>query len=146
MKTLIFLLAGIILSISAEAKTEENNSETESSTGISFYQGTWEEALQKAQKEGKPIFLDVSASWCSVCKKLEAKTFSDIEVGKFYNSNFINVALDGEKGEGIGLAEKYHVKKYPGLIFINPVGDVISQTAGFRNPKQLIDMGKKIID
>ncbi len=62
-------------------------------TGISFHQGTWDEALQMAREEGKPIFPDISASWCGPCKRLKANTFTDPEVGKLFNIGFFNVLL-----------------------------------------------------
>jgi thioredoxin-related protein len=77
---------------------------------------------------------------------LKARTFPNQEVGKFYNANFINVAVDGEKGEGIELAQKYKIRGYPNLIFIDSNGTLIAQTAGFRNPKQFIELGKQIVN
>ncbi|MGC9354522.1 MAG: thioredoxin family protein, partial [Mariniphaga sp.] len=47
-----------------------------SKTGITFHQGNWKEALETAKKENKPIFLDISASWCAPCKLLKANTFT----------------------------------------------------------------------
>ena len=38
--------------------------------GIEFFHGTYEEALQKAQAEGKQIFVDVYTSWCGPCKMI----------------------------------------------------------------------------
>lgn len=146
MKTIIFLLSGIFLTALAIAENNSADSNSKEEQGISFHQGTWEEALQIAEKEGKPIFLDISAGWCSACKKLKSKSFPDKEVADFYNSNFVNVALDGEKGEGIKLAEKYDVQKYPGLIFIDSSGKVIAQTAGYQSPKQLLKIGKEILE
>ncbi|MFW5756404.1 MAG: thioredoxin fold domain-containing protein [Tangfeifania sp.] len=54
--------------------------------------------------------------------------------------------VDGEKGEGIELARKYKIRGYPTLIFLDSSGEVIAQTAGFRNPEQFIDIGKQIIN
>jgi len=145
MKTLTILFAGILLSGILFANVFNNKSETKNETGIAFHQGTWDEALQLAKKEGKPIFLDISASWCGPCKMLKARTFPNEDVGKFYNANFINVAVDGEKGEGVVLARKFRIQGYPSLIYIDSNGELIAQTAGYRNPKQLIDIGKQII-
>jgi thioredoxin 1 len=124
----------------------ENISGNETETGISFHEGTWEEALKLAEEEGKPIFLDISASWCGPCKKLKASTFPDEEVGKFYNANFINVMVDGEKGEGIELARKFEIRGYPSLIFVDSNGELIAQTTGYRNPEQFIEIGEVIIN
>jgi thioredoxin 1 len=145
MKTLTILFAGVFLAGTLFASPFINSPESKNETGIAFHRGTWDEALQKAKVEGKPIFLDISASWCGPCKKLKSKTFPDSEVGEFYNANFINVAFDGEIGEGIELARKYKIKGYPSLIYIDSNGQLIAQTAGYRNPKQLIDIGKQII-
>lgn len=146
MKTLMILFAGILITTLAYAKPWKSNPETKNKTGITFHQGTWDEAVQLAKKEGKPIFLDISASWCGPCKMLKSRTFPNEEVGEFYNANFINVAVDGEKGEGVELARTYRIQGYPSLIYIDKNGQLIAQTAGYRNPKELIDIGKQIIN
>lgn len=146
MKRTLFMLSAIILIILTSAKIPEPGPETKDETGIAFHQGTWDEALQLANKQSKPIFLDISASWCGPCKMLKSKTFPNQEVGEFYNANFINVAVDGEKGEGIALAKKYKIKGYPSLLFINSSGDIVAQTTGYRNPKQFIEIGKQVVN
>jgi thioredoxin 1 len=77
---------------------------------------------------------------------LKSRTFPDAEVGQFYNSNFINVAVDGEEGEGVELAQKYQIRAYPSLIFVDGNGKVIAQTAGYHNAKEFLDLGKQIIN
>ena len=146
MKRIAFLITMVLIAFTSYAGPSESDSNTEKEAGIQFHKGTWKEALQKAEKEGKPVFLDISASWCGPCKMLKSRTFPDDEVGEFYNANFINVAVDGEKGEGIELARKYKIRGYPTLIFLDSNGKVIAQTAGYRNPEQFIDIGKQIIN
>ena len=146
MKTVTILFLGMFLATLTFAKSTETKSQNSTESGIAFHKGTWAEALQIAEKAGKPIFLDISASWCGPCKMLKSRTFPNDEVGKFYNAKFINVAVDGEKGEGAGLARKYNIKGYPTLIFLDSKGEIIAQTAGYRNPKQFIELGKKVIN
>jgi thiol:disulfide interchange protein len=146
MKTKLLILAGLFLFVFSSAKPGVSDSEAKKETGIAFHEGTWEEALQKAKAEGKPVFLDVYASWCGPCKMLKARTFTNEKVGEFYNAHFINVAVDGEKGEGLELARKYKVRGYPTLLFIDSEGKVIAQTAGYRNPKQFIQIGEQVIN
>lgn len=112
--------------------------------GIQFHKGSWEEALLLAKKENKLIFLDIYATWCGPCKQLKKRTFSNAEVGKFYNQNFINVAFDGEKGDGKMLMQKYNLRSFPSLLFIDGNGKVYGQTVGFHNSSQLIELGQKI--
>jgi thiol:disulfide interchange protein len=111
--------------------------------GIQFHNGTWEEALQLAKKENKLIFLDIYATWCGPCKKLKANTFSNTEVGSYYNQNYINVAFDGEQGEGAMLMQKYGLRSFPSLLFIDGNGKVVGQTVGYHNPSQFLELGQK---
>ena len=145
MKTRTMIISGLMFLMLTTIKTANAHSEANDNPGIKFHQGSWEEALKKAKKERKPVFLDISASWCGPCKMLKSRTFPNKEVGEFYNANFINVAVDGEKGEGLTLARKYKIKGYPALIFLNSNGELIAQTAGYRNPKQFINVGKQVI-
>lgn len=145
MKNSLVIFAGIALLMLAVANTFGTGSGTKSENGIAFHQGSWNEALALAKKENKLVFLDISASWCSPCKMLKSRTFPNSEVGTFYNENFINVAVDGEEGEGIDLARKYHIRGYPSLIFVNGNGDVVAQTAGYHNPKEFIELGEEVI-
>jgi len=146
MKQFILFITGMILFVAASANTDITETELKKEAGIEFHQGSWSEALKKAQQEKKPVFLDVYATWCGPCKMLKARTFPNEEVGEFYNANFINVAVDGEKGEGLELARKYKVRGYPTLLYIDSEGKVIAQTAGYRNPKQFIQIGEQVIN
>lgn len=113
--------------------------------GIAFQNKTWDEVLQLAEKEQKYIFLDVYASWCGPCKMLKRTTFSDSNVGSFYNENFINVAFDAEKGEGINIAQQYRVSGYPTLMFITPEGKVVRSVMGYHNSDQLLKLGGQFV-
>lgn len=135
----------IFIAIVAEAKDPESLTDNEDISGIEFHSGTWKEALEKAEKEGKPIFLDISASWCGPCKMLKINTFSDAEVGKYYNENFINVLIDGEKGEGPFLAGKYRISGYPTMIYLNSKGEIIARTSGYKDPEVFLEMGKTVL-
>ncbi|GIV34220.1 MAG: hypothetical protein KatS3mg031_1755 [Chitinophagales bacterium] len=114
----------------------------ETDTGIQFFKGSWEEALQKAAAEGKPVFLDIYASWCGTCKKLKRVTFANEEAARFFNAHFINVELDGEKGEGKMLAERFGVRSYPSLFVISKDGSVVKYSAGYLSPSELIQFGE----
>lgn len=123
--------------------TEKNVAALQKS-GIAFEEGSWSDALAKAKKENKLIFLDISASWCGPCKQLKKTTFTDANVGKYFNKRFINVELDGEVGDGIALVEKYRLQGYPTLYFINSDGNVVSQTTGFLPPAEFLKFGESI--
>lgn len=111
--------------------------------GINFYDRSWQEVLQKARTEHKLIFLDVYASWCGPCKMLRRQTFTDREVGDFYNSNFVNASFDGEKDDGVMLARKFRVEGYPALFILDGDGNILSSTMGYQSPRELIKFGRQ---
>lgn len=117
--------------------------------GISFLEGIpLEEALLKAEKENKLIFIDCYTSWCGPCKALSDKTFSLEEVGMFFNNEFINVKYDMEKGEGKKVYEKFKkiIPGFPTMLLINAKGEAVHSIVGFRDGKTLIQEVKAGLD
>ena len=110
--------------------------------GIEFFTGTWKQAVEKAQKENKPIFMDVYAKWCGPCKLLKKNTFTNKNVAVFYNKNFINISFDAEKGEGAEIATQLGVTAFPTLFYFNKNGKPVLYSLGYHEPGQLIEAGK----
>jgi uncharacterized protein YyaL (SSP411 family) len=55
-----------------------------------------EEALEKARRENKPIFLSIGYSTCYWCHVMERMVFSDEETGRAMNEHFVNIKVDRE--------------------------------------------------
>lgn len=116
------------------------------SQGIEFDHGTFNEALVKAKKENKLIFMDCYTTWCGPCKYLSKNIFTQKEVGDFYNKNFVNLKMDCEKGEGPALATKFGVNSYPSLLFIDANGNAIHKLVGGMPAEDLIKGGKAALN
>ncbi|AFU58231.1 protein of unknown function DUF255 [Candidatus Nitrososphaera gargensis Ga9.2] len=56
-----------------------------------------EEALERAKKEDKPIFLSVGYSACHWCHVMAHESFEDDEIAKIMNEHFINIKVDREE-------------------------------------------------
>ncbi|KXK12084.1 MAG: hypothetical protein UZ14_CFX002002438 [Chloroflexi bacterium OLB14] len=56
-----------------------------------------EEALSKAKKEDKPIFMSIGYSACHWCHRMREETFEDEEIAKYMNEHFINIKVDREE-------------------------------------------------
>lgn len=141
MKIITGMFLVILLVASGHSKAEIK---PELAFGLQFRKNTFSEALQMAKKENKLIFLYVNAPWCGPCIELKMTTFRSKAVGEQYNPAFVNISLNGEKGDGPALALKYRVRGYPTFLFINSDGKVVYRTDGFLNAKNFLDLGEKI--
>jgi uncharacterized protein len=56
-----------------------------------------EEAFTKARKENKPIFLSVGYSTCHWCHVMERESYSDPQIAKIMNANFVSIKVDREE-------------------------------------------------
>nr|XP_012233757.1 PREDICTED: spermatogenesis-associated protein 20 isoform X1 [Linepithema humile] len=56
-----------------------------------------DEALEKAKKENKMIFLSVGYSTCHWCHVMEKESFENEEIAQIMNEHFINIKVDREE-------------------------------------------------
>lgn len=109
--------------------------------GIEFlHEKSWKEILAQAKKEEKLIFMDAYAEWCGPCKKMARDVFTEKEVGDYFNAHFVNVKMDMEKGDGIGLSVDFGIQAYPTLLFLNSDGKVVHRAVGYHTSDLLIDL------
>ena len=69
----------------------------------------------------------------------------DKKVADFFNQNFVNLAVDTEKGEGIKLAEKWEVDVYPTLLILDYNGEIVDRKMGYVDAKDLLAFGQNLI-
>lgn len=80
---------------------------------------TYKDALIQAQKENKPIFIMLYATWCPHCNTMKTSVFNDSKVLDFLNKNYICVWKNIEKEEGIAIKEKFNTSGLPFFLFID---------------------------
>jgi len=142
-----FFPAGLMIALLLLLHPHDGKAQAGQKTGdkkasqINFIENSWGEALKQAAAKKKYIFVDAYATWCGPCKMLKATTFKNKDVIAFYNSNFINVAMDMEKGQGPELAAQWGLQAYPTLIIFNAKGKPVYGTVGFIKPNDLIKFG-----
>ncbi|NIS73969.1 MAG: DUF255 domain-containing protein [Deltaproteobacteria bacterium] len=56
-----------------------------------------EEAIEKARREDKPIFLSIGYSTCHWCNVMEKESFANPEVARVMNENLVSIKLDREE-------------------------------------------------
>ncbi|MDX2302515.1 MAG: thioredoxin family protein [Microscillaceae bacterium] len=111
---------------------------------ISFFQGSWEQALIEAKKQGKFLFVDAYATWCGPCKYMDKNVFTDAEVAAYYNSNFISYKMDVDKETET--AEKYGISAMPTYLFVDAAGEVVFRKTGAMGIPEFIQLGKSALE
>ncbi|SMO42123.1 Thioredoxin-like [Saccharicrinis carchari] len=114
--------------------------------GIEFGHGTLQEALAKAKKENKIVFMDCYTTWCGPCKYLAKNVFTQKEVGDFFNKNFVNVKMDMESEAGKPLMGKYNVSAFPTLLWLDSDGNIQHKSLGASDAEALLLTAKTAAD
>jgi uncharacterized protein YyaL (SSP411 family) len=55
------------------------------------------EAFETAQRENKPILLDIGAVWCHWCHVMDRESYEDPEVARIINQNFVAIKVDRDE-------------------------------------------------
>ncbi|MFD1257092.1 thioredoxin family protein [Mucilaginibacter terrae] len=135
------LVCLLMLSCNAPVSMAQNNG----SSQINFTATTWADALKQAAAQNKYIFVDAYATWCGPCKMLKATSFKNGKAAALFNQNFVNVALDMEKGSNPQLAQQWGMRAYPTLIIFDSKGKIVLNTVGFISGKDLVRFGEEAL-
>jgi len=88
-----------------------------------------EEAFAAAQRENKPILLDIGAVWCHWCHVMDRESYDDPEVAQIVNERFIAIKVDRDERPDIDSRYQLAVSAltgqggWPLTAFLTPDGE-----------------------
>ena len=98
-----------------------------------------EQALKLAEDQKKLVVVDVTASWCPPCRKMDQEVYPNPEFIEFARRQvFMRVDADDDP-EGRKVAGRYNVHAYPTLLVLNARGEEVQRLTGGRSVRQLIE-------
>lgn len=124
---------------------------------------SWEEATEiVASDNSKKVFIDVYTDWCGWCKRMDRDTFSNPEVARYMNDNFLMVKLDGEEREDIEFKGRtfkyvpsgrrgYHELaatimrgrlSYPTVVFMDEQMNLITPVPGYQKAQPFLNIAR----
>jgi len=111
---------------------------TSAPLGLEAYKD-FEEGVTVAKASGKPIMLDFTGWACVNCRKMEEQVWSEPEIFKVINEEFVLISLYVDDRKELHEAEKFNYLKPSGRVkVIKTVGDkwATFQTVNFQNNSQ----------
>jgi uncharacterized protein len=87
-----------------------------------------EEAFATAQRENKPVLLDIGAVWCHWCHVMDRESYESAEVAGIINQNFIAVKVDRDERPDVDSRYQLAVSAisgtggWPLTVFLTPDG------------------------
>jgi len=99
------------------------------------------EAFKKAVTENKPILLAISAVWCHWCHIQDKTTYSDHDVVRIVNREYVPIRVDNDKRPDIN--RRYNMGGWPTTVFLSPDGEVIAGGT-YIPPEEMKDALRKV--
>ncbi len=100
------------------------------------WRGNWEEALEEAKKDNRPILLEFFLEGCPHCQRLHRETHTDAAVAAAVNEGYIPVRIEGRSR--MDLVQKLEVPGAPTTIVFSPEGKELRRFAGFFPPQEYL--------
>src|SRR6056297_83498 len=96
-----------------------------------------DQVWEDADRENKPVFVDIYATWCGPCKWMDANVFAAEEAGNYMNAKFINVKMDGESEFGRAFALQSGLSAYPSFFLFNSGQTLMNTVVGAKPWEEL---------
>ena len=109
---------------------------------ISIPPQSFEEVVATAQEEQTPILVEIYASWCPYCQRMQNTVYSHSTVQEYLDDNFTYVRLNSDTTGGnhtyanrtlttSQLASVLGARGVPTTVFMKPDGTPIARQPGF---------------
>ncbi|MBO0938953.1 hypothetical protein J2I47_20540 [Fibrella sp. HMF5335] len=98
--------------------------------GIVFETGTWADAVKKARKQKKLLFLHFDTRACDGCADVASMAFNSPLTREKFGQNFISYRIDGTTGIGKELVDLYEVECLPSSIYLDTDENPLARFCG----------------
>ena len=94
---------------------------------VNFLNSNIEDAKHSANTEGKLVFVNFYARWCTPCNWMNETTFKDKTVVELLNNNFIAVKMNIDEEKGFEMKKQYEIRYLPTILILNSKGQVVDR-------------------
>lgn len=114
----------------------------------------WKELKKKAKQEQKLIFLDLYATWCGPCKKMDKEVYSNESLSAFMNKGFVcaKLQIDSTAADNEEVKRNYsfvhdllleqRISSVPAFLFFDTNGNLLHREDGYKSTDQFMEVCK----
>src|SRR5215472_4765928 len=96
-------------------ETPFNSVKAEQSDRVDIAWQSWSDsAFEKAQRENKPVILDLEAVWCHWCHVMDHETYGNPAIAKLLKEHFVTLKVDQDSRPD--LSSRYQEYGWPATI------------------------------
>ncbi|QGJ70255.1 Hypothetical protein PBC10988_19500 [Planctomycetales bacterium 10988] len=96
---------------------------------------SYEEGLQTARRQGRPMLVFFTAEWCSYCHQMMEEALSDTRIVA-QSQDFICVLVDADKEPEV--CKTFQISGFPTVQFLSPQGTPLNRLVGSRPAEQVL--------
>lgn len=98
-----------------------------------------ETALEKSKKTGKPILADLSAIWCSSCRRLDSEVLANDAVKAKIQSKYLFARIEYESEEGQAFMKRHQLRGFPNLLTLDSDGKRLKRLPTTFSPETFLE-------
>jgi len=101
-------------------------------------------ASNVAKSSNKLIMVDIALTTCPPCRYLAEKVYTDPEVSKYINENFVPVFYLADQDALPATVQNYFTGSTPTILFLKPNGELVYSMIGARPPQTFLKILKEV--
>ena len=141
--TVIALIVILIFSFAAMKNAPVLSDQKYAYLGELTWYKSFEEGLEIAEKENKPVLVYFWAVWCQFCEKLETITYPDEQVKASLERDFVLIAIDLDDNKEV--SNSFGVSYPPAEVFLDSSGREITRVPGYIDPEGFLSTMNEVL-
>lgn len=134
----VFIMLAYLLPASLMATPEPPTDGPQNN--VKFHAGSFNSGLERAKSEGKLMFVEFYADWCTPCKWMDKTTFKDENVVSLINTNYVALKMDIENDDGAVLKSQYAVRMLPTILIFNSEGKMVDRVEKTLSSESMVSL------
>jgi thiol:disulfide interchange protein len=84
-------------------------------------------ALAEARRTGRPVLVDVSASWCPPCIVMQHEVWPDPTIERAVADSYVPVFVDADRDAAV--SDRFGIESIPTILILDSRGQVVRRAA-----------------